>query len=416
MVFIFTNTLPNLVIQLTTILIAFIFGLVFLLIFSIGFGEKFINRILRSPKAKFEDLVEGTIETAHKVQLGDIETAKQSANGVVTQLLNWYLRTNFYRWMIGTSIALLIASGTFAGTVLLGEQNKKFDLQNDLATVTLTNFVRDQLNTSPTRKTYDANHSDYTDARLWPTINVNTNETECTINIELDEKHEIFPVASGSAVASIIALAEKKNLKTDLVTALRNLLYDEKGNIALSALMVLEGLGEREDNLTLNVTDILIDDRLEIMSPISLSIKNSIVAEVSCDNCQDVEINGSIIDDVDSLVEGGANLSINNSAFIDVEFGNSRSLKHISGQNLVLIPNLLYQKDYIEEETADALFSNHYFFPSYSPGLQGNPNNLSESPKFVNASSDFACFKFDIDFLEEDGFCKNNPFFSCLNK
>lgn len=91
-----------------------------------------LKKILGATEASLSDIASDAIGAASSLSKGDHKEASDRAENAARSALGWYSWVNLYRWVINANIALLVAFAGFTGTVLLFEQNKRIQNQNEI--------------------------------------------------------------------------------------------------------------------------------------------------------------------------------------------------------------------------------------------------------------------------------------------
>jgi len=313
------------------------FCIVLFLVLLLFFREPILKRITGSTKSEFVDFVE-------KVKLLFLEkTTEQEKAQAVTEITtifsNWYIWTRFYKWVIATCIAILIAAAGFAGSVLLAKQNTimnlqkdQVDLQNDLQIFEAQAFIRSQLDTSPVpiTKVTEFNSTD--------TL-ISFNYPSCEITGELNFSGEEFDaVANSSTMFLINNLLKQERLKAIVQEALNNLFNDNDSGVAMSSLLILDYGNEiNEGQDILNGSNLAGNYELENYSG-KLHFDNSFVG-MKCANCDSAYFETSFIGETNITLKGEKNIYL-----WDITFDHEVNINQINDlhSSLVLLKHVNY--------------------------------------------------------------------------
>lgn len=374
------------------------FCIVLFLVLLLFFREPILKRITGSTKAEFVDFVE-KVKLLFLGKPTEQEKA-QAVTEIATIFSNWYIWTRFYKWVIATCIAILIAAAGFAGSVLLAKQNtimnlqkNQVDLQNDLQIFETQAFIRSQLDTPPVPITKVTEFGS-TDTLL------PLNYPQCKITGELNFRGKEFDaVANSSTMLLVNNLLKQERLKAIVQEALNNLFNDNDSGVAMSSLLILDygnALNENQD--ILYGSNLAGNYELKNYSG-GFHFDNSFVG-VECENCDSAYFETSFIGETNMMLRGDQNIYIWDIA-IDNEV-NFDQIKDLHSSLILLefvndLEFILSAQDY----QSDNIDSNWY-------GLL-NARNEALSIKihhFESNITDFTCQSF----IE---LCQENPFLSC---
>ncbi|MFA3918494.1 hypothetical protein [Ruegeria hyattellae] len=327
-------------------------ALVLALVVGLAFRKKILE-FFKLKSAEFEEGFGDLSDAAEQVIAGDQGAAKEKVKEAAKKVAGWYSFTNFYRWIIGTCIALLLAYAGFAGTALLfeqnsrikeqttvlqnqstlfeeqtklfgkqtllleeqtnqlREQNKRFDIQNDLSSLSLVSQLRQRLLASTLLNEFRANLStiDQQPIAEYETIlsiflGKNTlslfnpgklglnSPNECTANATL--VNSVFRSPNPSSVRAIADLAGSQNIGEGVIRSLEILLEDENPSVVIGALHALDLAESVPENLTINLSN-LVEAKISLQSKVELKIRNSLVGNLSCENCEISVVNSMVV-------------------------------------------------------------------------------------------------------------------------
>lgn len=271
--------------------LGFAFGLVLLLTAVTFFRNSLMKRISGQPASSLEEVSDEAINFVGHLIDGDKHSAGIAGVRFSKSVVNLLAWINFYRWVIAAGAALLVVAGSFAGIVLLAEQNsrivdqtRQLNIQNDLLGVELAGTIRRELETSA--RTYPAPFLEF--GEFGP--------ASCRMSIRshagTDNSPQLRRPANGSAIADIArrALGENGTVIQDVLQAL---LEDDNGAVALSALIILERINVEPDVDFISVDRVYIDD-LDLETDVGLEFHQSVLDSFSCTSCG-VNVENSIL-------------------------------------------------------------------------------------------------------------------------
>lgn len=302
-------------------LLAMVFGglvvLVVLLIVGLVFRGPLLRRVLGRSEASVDEITRSLVAGVSAAATGDVKRAEAEADTLTRVAIGWYAWSNFYRWVIGSCIALLVAFATFTGSVLLFEQNKKIGLQtevmaaqttlmeaqsasmeaqtrrlgeqtmharmqNEILTVTLVSDLRAQILSSaePIAMQELAGLGNSIDL-LKPVFS--SPGGQCALKYDLDRTY--FPPASQGAIAAIASMAESELLGERVIQALEFLLMDGNASVALSALKVLDMVEHPVETFRIRLDRALLQNE-EFSQAYVLDISHSFINLLSCTDCE----------------------------------------------------------------------------------------------------------------------------------
>ncbi len=329
--------------------------LVLVLILGFAFRKKILE-FFSLKSAEFQDGFGDLSDAAEQMIAGDQSAAKEKAKDAAKKLAGWYSFTNFYRWVIGTCIALLLAYAGFAGTALLfeqnkrikeqnavlqnqsklfdeqtklfgkqtslleeqtnqlREQNKRFDVQNDLSSLSLVSQLRQRLLASTLLNEFRANLSTYDrqpnfekdssilsimlEKKAFSSYDLGElglhSPNECAANAKL--VNSVFRPPNPSSVRAIADLAASPNIGDGIIRSLEILLDDENPSVVIGALHALDLAKSVPKNLTVNLSN-LVEAKISLQSQVTLNIRNSLIGSLRCEDCEVSIINSLVVFD-----------------------------------------------------------------------------------------------------------------------
>ena len=376
------------------------FCIVFSLILMLFFREPILKRITGSTKAEFVDITEKLV-LLFLEKPNESEKA-QAVTEITTTFANWYIWTRFYKWVIATCIAILIAAAGFAGSVLLAKQNTimnlqkdQADLQNDLQIFETQAFIRSQLDTLPVPIT-EVTEFDSTDILL------PLNYPQCEITGALNFRGKDFDaVANSSTMLLVSNLLKQERLKTIVQEALNNLFNDNDSGVAMTSLLILD-----QNDLFDQKHDVLFANNLggnyelENYSG-SFNLENSAVG-IECENCESSFFHTSFIGETNMQLEGSHNIVLWDP---DVDIGEDVDFSQIEKliSSVILLEDIEYFENIVmtREELPINIQHNWYgVLIERNGGLNIQINHLVTD----NLANKCQFFK---------NVCQSNPFLNC---
>ncbi len=260
--------------------------LVLLLVIVLFFRDRILSSLLGQTEGSLETIAHSTINAVEDASTGNREKAIGHATEAVKSAVSWYAWTGFYRWVIGTCAAILLAFGTFTGSVLLFEQNKKiseqtaqFSKQNALLALSMVSELRNRLGGSSTIPDRSAGLS-----------NIRGAGRECWLE---GREQPLKEVGTTSEIFAIVDLIRSPEIGNNVIASLIPLLKDDNPIIALSALIALSEKDAIPDGTEVNISDVYIG-RLELTGNFKLNFRNSIVGWFECEDCL-ISLSGSYL-------------------------------------------------------------------------------------------------------------------------
>ena len=296
-------------------------GLIVSLVVILSMRNWVLRKLFGRTEVALTEVTNSLIATVSAASVGDRKAAENEAKAMIGKAANWYSWTNFYRWVIGAAIGLLLAFGAFVGTVLLfeqvrllteqterfkkqtelmdaqtklmgiqtnslTEQNDQAVLQNEIMTLSLVSELRTQLLNS-------AQEVDYVEqlvrrGELSPDrVFVKNSDGSCKARFT-----ETIPLSRPPSTSTILAIAElgrKGSLADKVREALSFLMQDSNAAVRIGAMLVRDELdiepiqGAQDDHLFL--FDGLWIEELVLNTPRGLSFSGSVIKGLFCDDC-----------------------------------------------------------------------------------------------------------------------------------
>lgn len=250
-----------------------------LLVLVLLFRGVILRRLTGRAEATVEDISGALITGVSAAVAQDRVAAEQAADKLARVALGWYAWSNFYRWVIGTALALLLAFASFTGTVLLFEQIAKLEdqtrvmqaqqelmaaqtafmesqtqrlqeqteaaaMQNEIMMLNLVNQLREQMlvtmQSGPAFALLVQRGYTWADEGL-----VRTQDGQCSL--DFNGSHVLHSPPSETALRVLEDLARNATIGDRVREALAFLSNDQNGGVAFGATLVLDRLGNISD-------------------------------------------------------------------------------------------------------------------------------------------------------------------------
>lgn len=307
-------------------------ALVVVLVIALFFRDRILRKLFGRAEATLDDVSASLIAGVSAASAGDRAAATRHAQDVVQRGMGWYAWTGFYRWVIATAVALLLAFGAFMGTVLLFEQNRKLGeqtevlraqserlseqtgfmqaqtelmraqterledqneaaaMQNEIAMLNLVSDLRARMLANARRVSLAAAIDEVgyplpAKARL-----INQEET-CELYLPTDIDLNFPP--NGATRAAIAALATNSRLARQVQEALFFLLQDDEPAVVMGAVLILDALDITPPADPLSIRNGVFE-AVRLNLGWRLAFSDSVVSEFVCPECQ-VLVNGSLL-------------------------------------------------------------------------------------------------------------------------
>jgi len=261
--------------------------IVLFLVILLLFRNIILRKIIGAQTSSLDNIAAHGVKAVAATVKRDIASAEMHTEEAVKNLITWYSWTSFYRWVIGSCLALLLACAGFVGTLLLFEQNARLteqtellDVQNAISSITVVADLRQQL-------LRGANVNEVNERYL---VESSLHETQkhlsmngCSVSIK-DRKNLLYP-PSEAVVQSIVNLAKSPRINEQIVEALINLLRDRNSSVVLGAISALDQLNRLPEGEGIQLRNVSIQDWYIEQSAI-IQFSQSIVVGVGCDDCE----------------------------------------------------------------------------------------------------------------------------------
>lgn len=246
-----------------------------LLVVVLLFRGVILRRLTGRAEATVEDISGALITGVSAAVAQDRVAAEQAADRLARAALGWYAWSGFYRWVIGTALALLLAFASFTGTVLLFEQIAKLEdqtavmraqqelmdaqtrfmesqtarlqeqteaaaMQNEIMTLNLVNQLREQMLVTIQSGTAVEMLVERGYNRAGAGL-VSTQDGQCSL--DFNGSHVLHSPPSEATLRVLEDLARNETIGNRVRDALAFLSNDDNGGVAFGATLVLDRLG-----------------------------------------------------------------------------------------------------------------------------------------------------------------------------
>ena len=296
--FMFAGAAKSYAQQMTMILAGCVISVTFCLVVLFFCKDWLIEKFLGTTRSSVENISDSLIDVAAAYASGNIEQGKQKAKFVVRSAVAWYSWARFYRWVIGTSIAIIVAFGGFTGSILLFEQNEKMGLQNGLLRtqnrmIEVQNRITNLSLVSDFRERLRHEAIDYFRSYVFGPFDYfglegNFSE-EPTLTFEsVVELHRSYNPSTIKAFTDQVNIAELMSegpsSSKDVVAALQPLLLDQDSTVALAALKILDNLDGVPDQIEISLSGVLLKG-ISLKSSANIHFRSSYLENFKCPNC-----------------------------------------------------------------------------------------------------------------------------------
>ncbi|APX12781.1 hypothetical protein [Tateyamaria omphalii] len=420
-------------------------GLVVALVVALFFRDWILRKLFGRAEATLDDVSASLIAGVSAASAGDRDAATAHAQALVQRGMGWYAWTGFYRWVIATAVALLLAFGAFMGTVLLFEQNRKLGeqtevlraqgerlaeqtgfmqaqtelmqaqterlqeqteaaaLQNEIAMLNLVSDLRTRMLASARRVSL-AEAIGEVDYPLPAKTRLINQEETCEVYVNTGVELTYPP--NGATRAAILGLAANSRLAEQVQQALVFLLQDDEPAVVMGAILIL-------DSLDITPPDDLFSIRNGILPAVWLDLEwrlafsDSIVHMLRCPACV-VTVTGSLLytSQVDGFY-GSHNFEVYGDLLDITEFDADNRLQSINATGISIIGNEV------------SIVGNHLpYIPDVHRLKLGDPNGISWKIKPHLATRNFLAGQRVVDRVLADtcptlqSFANHNDLFS----
>ncbi|MCO7223142.1 hypothetical protein [Pleionea sp. CnH1-48] len=272
-----------------------IFGVVFtillVLFIALFWGDSIMKKLGLTVKKDMTSILELSSEVIKGVIDKDVDKSLDSTKELSQVVVAWYSWSTLYKWVLQTSIALLLAFAAFAGTVLVFEQIRKIEeqtqqlklqgdslsIQNELLSLSMTEEFRKQLDSGARKKAPASFLYDFPECK-------DTDKEGKKMSLSVSHDKTFFSEPNPSVIASLSNLAANEKITSKVADSMRSLLRDESGKVALGALKTLEESKLAYETEEVVVQNIVAEDVL-LNSSLTIVFVNSYVDGFSCDDC-----------------------------------------------------------------------------------------------------------------------------------
>ena len=291
-----------------------------LLVIGLLFRGAILRRLTGRAEATVEEISTTLISGVSAAVAQDRAAAEREADKLARVVLGWYAWSNFYRWVIGTALALLLAFASFTGTVLLFEQIAKLEdqtrvmqaqqelmdaqtrfmesqtqrlqeqteaaaMQNEIMTLNLVNQLRDQMLASieprPFREWLLSFGREGLDQ---PVVSYATEADACALGFT--DEPMLHSAPNDAILGAIADLTRNTALGARVTTALKLLTHDRNGGVALGATLVLEEINQPYLEGEIVLRDVMVAEPVFLGSPdYEIVVARSYATSLHCPNC-----------------------------------------------------------------------------------------------------------------------------------
>ena len=256
----------------------FLFGatcvLVLLLVIVLFFRDRILRKLTGQTEVAATEVVSSLVSAVSAASAGNRAEAEAEAQKLIGRAVGAYAWSNFYRWVIGTALGLLLAFGAFVGTVMLFEQTRTLRLQTErLGEQTALMSAQTELMKSQTERLQEqtqaaalqneimmlglgnalrteliASSAPFAISRTGASLNRGPEatrlyyepESQCALTYNPDA--ELF-AAPRPSTREALAIRATAGMLADAVTqALGFLTFDSDSRVALGALLIRDGI------------------------------------------------------------------------------------------------------------------------------------------------------------------------------
>ncbi|WP_299722433.1 hypothetical protein [uncultured Tateyamaria sp.] len=298
--------------QAAVFIFAGVSALVVVLVIALFFRDRILRRLVGRAETTLEEVSGSLVDAVTAASKGDADAAARHARALVQGGVGWYAWSNFYRWVIGAALGLLLAFGAFVGTVLLFEQTRTLRVQterigeqtevmaaqtrwlseqtaeaitqNEISTIELENDLRNQMLASIETRSLTEWLNTIGRRGVGKPIVTYAAETEAC-GLGFHPVHVLFSRPSDATLGAIANLAKSPALGERTKTALELLTQDRNGGVALGALLVLESIDQPYmDEVTLR--QVMLAEPFSFRSQgYRLVFAGSYIHDLDCDGC-----------------------------------------------------------------------------------------------------------------------------------
>lgn len=316
---------------------AFLFGviatLVLLLVLVLLFRDTLLRKVLRLDEATLDEVAARVIGLGSAVARRDADAAGDEAAKLARTAAGWWAWGSFYRWVIGTALAFLLAFGAFTGTVLLFEQTRKLSEQIDLMQAQ-TDLMSAQTERLTEQTLQSAMQSEISGLSLVSELRTQMLSTieemplierltrqgipgtgapvlsdpagKCRFGLRSDR--QLRSVPSPSMLLAIADLGRREPIGARVVTSLKHLTRDADGAVVLGAVIILDMLGETAPE-RVKVQNVFVDD-IKLNGEFDLEFDTSFARGLICRKCSLTFWRSLVLGPAALRISGGANISM----------------------------------------------------------------------------------------------------------
>jgi hypothetical protein len=147
----------NEAIDLAAFSIGALFSLIICLLIAMAFRDRILKKMFGTANTSMTATANSFGDIIFSAASGDLQKAQKHSEEFSRNILSWYAWSSFYKWLIGTGVALLGTFAVFAGTILIVDQNAQLRQGNEqnashsrnsqtIQMITLSNYNQDLKN------------------------------------------------------------------------------------------------------------------------------------------------------------------------------------------------------------------------------------------------------------------------------
>lgn len=289
--------------------------LLFSLVVAVLFRKHLFRWLRLQGEAGLENVVTHSTKAIAASAKGDVDDAAEHSSKVISSGLGWYVWASFYRWVIGSAIAILMVFGAFVGSVLLLEQNKKLEAQTQQLVAQNQQFtIQNNKLEAQTQQLVSQNQQFALQNELMGLSMVSTFRERLAEELQItgvDPENDFNVLVSNrcrykslrtttfhrapnrSAVSALIALAKNPQIGQRVQDAMIFLLSDRNSSVRLGALLVLDALDAVPKDTRIGLTKMHVRG-LFLRSDVTIYFNFSRARDISCLRCRVVFQNSYI--------------------------------------------------------------------------------------------------------------------------
>lgn len=268
-------------------LLAACLAIVFILIVASVARDRILKRFLPRAGGSYNSLIASVENVVNSIIDRESANAGIEVRQLTQNLFEWYIWTNFYRWVIRTASGIIFLFGATIGTILIFEQNKKLDEQT-LAIQFQNERFQEQIELSSLAIGADL-RARLLDAAIVEKV-VYTEDHDvpvardgfCKAMLVFDEVLARSP--NQSTISSISSLALEPLVGERVISALVHLTRDNDASVVLGALQALDQAGKSDLIESVRLESVFLDQDIENFSG-EVQLEGSVML-ADCPDCK----------------------------------------------------------------------------------------------------------------------------------